>query len=65
MMGRAHFIDDRIQETRVRDDQIARGMTSSQDEALFEFDIERVMYAKYPGGHGTWPPTYSLWRADR
>lgn len=64
VMGRARFIDDRAQEARVRDDQVARGMTSSQDEALFAFDIDRVMYAKY-GGRGTWPPKYSVWRADR
>jgi hypothetical protein len=64
VMGRAYFVDDRAQEAKVREDQVTRGMTSSQDEVLFRFDIERVMYAKYPGGHGTWPPTYSVWRAD-
>jgi pyridoxamine 5'-phosphate oxidase-like protein len=65
VMGRAYFIDDPAQEKRVREDQVARGMTSTQDEALFRFDIERVMLAKYSGGHGTWPPKYSVWRADR
>jgi hypothetical protein len=65
VMGRAHFIDDKAGETKVRDDQVARGMTSSQDEALFGFDIERIMYAKYPGGHGTWPPKYTVWRPGR
>lgn len=62
--GRAYFIDDRVQETRVRDDLVARGMTSTQDEALFRFDIDRVMHAKYPGSHGTWPPKYLVWKAD-
>ena len=65
VMGRARFIDDEALAARVRDDQKARGMTSTEDEVLFAFEIERVMYAKYPGGHGTWPPKYSVWRADR
>ena len=65
VMGRASFVDDRVLETRVRADQVARGMTSSQDEALFRFEIDRIMYAQYPGGHGTWPPKYTVWRADR
>ena len=62
-MGCAYFVNDRAQQARVRDDQLARGMTSTQDEELFRFDIERVMYAKYPGGHGTWPPKYTVWKA--
>ncbi len=62
VMGRAKFVDDAAQTKRVRDDQTARGMTSTNDEALFRFDIERVMWAKYPGGHGTWPPKYSVWK---
>jgi hypothetical protein len=37
-------------------------MTSTNDESPFEFGIERVMHAKYPGGHGTWPPKYSIWK---
>lgn len=62
VMGRAHFVADVAQAARVRDDQKTRGMTSTDDEGLFRFDIERVMYAKYPGGHGTWPPKYSVWK---
>jgi hypothetical protein len=65
VMGRASFVDDHAQGTRVREDQVARGMKSSGDEALFRFEIDRVMYAKYPGGHGTFPPNYTVWRADR
>ena len=65
VMGRAYLIDDRAQEARVREDQVARGMKSTQDEALFRFDVDRAMYAKYSGGHGTWPPEYNVWRADR
>jgi hypothetical protein len=62
VMGRAQFVDDEAQAARVRADQMARGMTSTNDEALFRFDIDRVMYAKYPGGHGTWPPKYHIWK---
>jgi hypothetical protein len=62
IMGRAHLIDDKAQASRVRADQKARGMTSTEDEELFRFDIERAMHAKYPGGHGTWPPRYSIWK---
>jgi len=64
VMGRAEFVNDTAQAARVRDDQKARGMTSTEDEELFRFDIDRVMYAKYPGGHGTWPPKYLVWKAD-
>jgi hypothetical protein len=31
--------------------------------ALFEFDIERALLARYRS-RGDWPPTYSIWRAD-
>ena len=62
IMGRAHFVDDEAQAARVRADQKARGMTSTEDEGLFRFEIERVMHAKYPGGHGTWPPRYNVWK---
>jgi len=62
VMGRAQFIDDAAQAARVRADQMARGMTSTHDEALFRLDIDRVMYAQYPGGHGTWPPKHHVWK---
>jgi hypothetical protein len=62
VMGRAKFIDDPAIADAVRSDLVARGMTSIADEHPFEFGIERVMHAKYPGGHGTWPPKYSIWK---
>jgi len=62
VMGRAKFIDDPAIAEKVRTDLVERGMTSSADELPFEFQIERVMHAKYPGGHGTWPPKYSIWK---
>ncbi len=62
VMGRAKFIDDPAIADKVRTDLTSRGMTSTNDEIPFEFGIERVMHAKYPGGHGTWPPKYSIWK---
>lgn len=62
VMGRANFIDDPAVAELVRGDLVARGMKNSADEFPFEFEIERAMYAKYPGSHGTWPPKYSVWK---
>jgi hypothetical protein len=62
VMGRATFIDDIAIAEMVRADQVARGMTSTNDEQAFEFGVERAMHAKYPGGHGTWPPKYYVWK---
>lgn len=64
VMGRAKFIDDVKVGDAVRADAVARGMTSTGDDLPFEFGIERVMHAKYPGGHGTWPPKYSIWKSS-
>jgi len=61
VMGRASHVPSRTVADAIRRDQIARGMTSTNDEEAFEFAIERVMWAKYPGGHGTWPPKYTVW----
>jgi hypothetical protein len=63
VMGRATFIDDKSIEEKVRDDCVSRGMTSTGDDLPFEFKIESAMHAKYPGGHGTWPPKYSIWKS--
>jgi hypothetical protein len=38
-------------------------MTTTGDDLPFEFKIESAMHAKYPGGHGTWPPKYSIWKS--
>jgi hypothetical protein len=62
VMGRARFIEDHSVAEMVRSDLVAQGMKSSADEFPFEFGIERVMHAKYPGGPGTWPPKYSSWK---
>jgi hypothetical protein len=63
VMGRATFIDDTATADAVRSDLVGRGMTSTNDDLPFEFRIETVMHAKYPGGHGTWPPKYSIWKS--
>jgi hypothetical protein len=63
VMGRATFIDDKSIEEKVRNDCVSRGMTSTGDDLPFEFKIESAMHAKYPGGHGTWPPKYSIWKS--
>ena len=63
VMGRATFIDNKAVADKIRNDLVSRGMTSTNDEAPFEFHIESVMHAKYPGGHGTWPPKYSIWKS--
>jgi hypothetical protein len=62
VMGRARFVDDPKRTERVREDLKARGVTSTEDDDLFEFGIDRAMHADYPGGHGTWPPKYSTWK---
>lgn len=61
VMGRARHIGDPNLRARVLADLKSKGMTSTEDELLFEFQIDRAMHAKYPGGHGTWPPKYSVW----
>jgi len=61
VMGRARMIDDAAFRSRVLADLKSKGMTSTEDELLFEFQIDRAMHAAYPGGHGTWPPKYAVW----
>jgi Pyridoxamine 5'-phosphate oxidase len=64
VMGRAAFVEDKAIEEKVRNDCVSRGMTTTNDEFPFEFKIESAMHAKYPGGHGTWPPKYSIWKSS-
>jgi hypothetical protein len=62
LMGISLHLDDQQLTEIVRADFKSRGMTSTGDEDLFEFLIERAMHADYPGDHGTWPPKYSIWK---
>jgi hypothetical protein len=63
--GRAHPRSAADLAARVRETLIATGATSSGDEALFEFDLERALLAQYGarGEAGNWPPRYTKWRA--
>jgi hypothetical protein len=61
VMGRARMIDDESLRARVLADLKSKGMTSTDDEFLFEFQIDRAMHAAYNGPHGTWPPKYAVW----
>jgi hypothetical protein len=61
VMGRARMIDDQSLRSRVLADLNSKGMTSTEDELLFEFQIDRAMHAAYNGPHGTWPPKYAVW----
>jgi hypothetical protein len=65
LTGRARRIEDQAVEARVRAAYSATGAQSSNDEALFEFDIERAMLATYKkrGSPDNWPPRYTKWRA--
>ncbi|HKN02072.1 MAG TPA: hypothetical protein VJX23_16275 [Candidatus Binataceae bacterium] len=62
VMGRALLVEDPARHARVLADLKSKGMTSTEDEFLFEFQIDRAMHAAYNGPHGTWPPTYAVWK---
>jgi hypothetical protein len=64
VMGRARLIEDSKLQARVLQDLKSKGMTSTNDELLFEFQVDRVMHAAYNGPHGTWPPKYAVWTED-
>jgi hypothetical protein len=51
----------------VRQTMIASGATSSGDEALFEFEIERALLSVYKprGEPDNWPPRYVRWADPR
>ena len=61
VMGRARLIDDQSLRSRVLADLKSKGMTSTDDEFLFELQVDRAMHAAYDGPHGTWPPKYAVW----
>lgn len=50
---------------RIRAAQQATGATTSDDEELFEYHIERALYSRYKprGESDNWPPQYLKWRA--
>jgi hypothetical protein len=63
LTGRAHARDDAALAVGVRQTMTSTGATSSGDERLFEFDIERVLLATYKkrGEPDNWPPRYAKW----
>jgi hypothetical protein len=62
VMGRAARVENPATYDAVVKDLKAHGVITQPGEWCFEFRIERAMHAKYSGGHGTWPPKYSVWK---
>ena len=62
LSGRATVIEDATTRRLVDDATAAQGTTHSDDELLFEFELERALHSAY-SSRGAWPPTYSKWRA--
>jgi hypothetical protein len=53
--------DDPALRRHVLDVYLAQG-TTTQNDTLFEFLLDHVMWAKYEG-RPSWPPTYTKWHA--
>jgi hypothetical protein len=64
---RAQARPDAALAARVRETMTSTGATSSGDERLFEFDLERALLARYKkrGEPDNWPPRYSRWADAR
>ena len=67
LTGRALLRSDHALTERVRAAFLATGGTSSENEELFEFDIEHALLATYKprGEPNNWPPIYTKWHAAR
>ena len=65
LTGRATHRDDAELAARVRAAFTASGATSSDDEMLFEFDLEHVLLSTYKkrGEPDNFPPRYTKWHA--
>jgi hypothetical protein len=63
LTGRVRAERDAGLAAAVRRTMTSTGATSSGDEALFDFDIERVLLAEYKprGEPNNWPPRYTKW----
>jgi hypothetical protein len=61
--GRARHHSDAVLVERVRQAMKSSGATSSENEELFEFCIERALLAQYKkrGEPDNWPPQYTQW----
>lgn len=58
----ARRIDDGATRVMAKQAYTAMGATSSDDEILFEFDLQRCLLATY-GPRPSWPPVYTKWSA--
>ena len=67
LVARATHREDAELEDRVREAMTSTGATSSGDELLFEFGVERALLAEYKerGEPDNWPPRYTRWSAPR
>lgn len=67
LAGRAVHHEDPALVAKVRAAQHASGATTSDSEALFEYRLERALYARYVarGEPDAWPPQYLKWSAAR
>ena len=65
LTGRAIHRQDSALAGHVRAAFVATGGTSTNDELLFEFDIEHVLLATYKkrGEPNNWPPLYTKWHS--
>ena len=55
--------DDEEQRRQVREDNLSRGATSGDEDALFELLLDRALHSKY-GPRPSWPPEYTRWQAE-
>ena len=65
LTGRARAVADAELAAAVRRTMASTGASSSGNELLFEFDIERMLLAEYKprGAPDNWPPRYTKWFA--
>jgi hypothetical protein len=66
LAGRAVHHESRSLVAKVRAAQRATGATTSDDEELFEYHLDRALYSRYKprGEPDNWPPHYVRWRAE-
>jgi hypothetical protein len=67
LTGQARHHPDSELRSRVVQAQVESGATTSDDEELFELDIDHALHAKYKprSEPDNFPPVYSRWRAPR
>jgi hypothetical protein len=65
LAGRAIHHENASLVAKVRTAQQVTGATTSDTEALFEYQLERALYSRYKprGEPDNWPPVYLKWAA--